>query len=232
MQYAPGEIISYLNMCQKEGASLQRGMNFRLRGGSSVILMSRRANAPYADHVEDDGRTLIYEGHDAPRDGSGVDPKTLDQPEKMPNGKLTQNGLFYAAARAAKLDSHKPEKVRVYEKLRDGIWVFNGVFLLKDAWLERSGTREVFKFRLEVSDGDTNETRGRAADLEHNRMIPASVKFAVWKRDKGKCVKCGCADNLHFDHIIPYSRGGSSLVAENIQLLCARHNLGKRDNIA
>jgi hypothetical protein len=41
----------------------------------------------------------------------------------------------------------------------------------------------------------------------------------------------GSKDNLHFDHIIPYSKGGSSLLAENIQLLCARHNLGKKDKI-
>jgi 5-methylcytosine-specific restriction endonuclease McrA len=53
------------------------------------------------------------------------------------------------------------------------------------------------------------------------------VKLAVWKRDQGKCVKCGSSDNLQFDHTIPYSRGASSLVARNIQLLCARHNLVK-----
>ncbi|MFC1995716.1 4Fe-4S dicluster domain-containing protein [Chloroflexota bacterium] len=29
----------------------------------------------------------------------------------------------------------------------------------------------------------------------------------------------------------PYSKDGSALVAENIQLLCARHNLAKRDKI-
>jgi 5-methylcytosine-specific restriction endonuclease McrA len=62
-------------------------------------------------------------------------------------------------------------------------------------------------------------------------MIPPSVKLEVWKRDKGKCVKCGSTDNLHFDHIIPFSKGGSSLVAENIQILCARHNISKRDKI-
>ena len=45
------------------------------------------------------------------------------------------------------------------------------------------------------------------------------------------CVECGSEDNLHFDHIIPFSKGGSSLVAENIQILCARHNLEKRDTI-
>jgi 5-methylcytosine-specific restriction endonuclease McrA len=62
-------------------------------------------------------------------------------------------------------------------------------------------------------------------------MIPTPVKLAVWKRDRGRCVECGSTDNLHFDHVIPYSRGGSSLVAENIQLLCARHNFSKRDRI-
>jgi 5-methylcytosine-specific restriction endonuclease McrA len=57
------------------------------------------------------------------------------------------------------------------------------------------------------------------------------VKLEAWKRDKGKCVKCGSNNNLHFDHIIPYAKGGSSLVAANIQLLCARHNFEKSDNI-
>jgi 5-methylcytosine-specific restriction endonuclease McrA len=57
------------------------------------------------------------------------------------------------------------------------------------------------------------------------------VKLAVWKRDQGKCVDCGSTANLHFDHIIAYSRGGSSLVAANVQLLCARHNLAKHDKI-
>lgn len=39
------------------------------------------------------------------------------------------------------------------------------------------------------------------------------------------------AYNLHVDQIIPYSRGGSSFVAENLQLMCARHNLAKHDKI-
>lgn len=37
--------------------------------------------------------------------------------------------------------------------------------------------------------------------------------------------------NLHFDHDIPFSKGGSSLTAENVRLLCAKHNLEKSDKI-
>lgn len=81
---------------------------------------------------------------------------------------------------------------------------------------------------------DQSESRAAAAvpqRLEHGRIIPTSVKLAVWKRDKGVCVKCASRDNLHFDHVIPFSLGGASIVAENIQLLCARHNLEKHDRI-
>lgn len=56
------EIISYFEACQREGGSLQKGMNYRKGKDYSVILMSVRANVPYRDRIEDDGATLIYEG--------------------------------------------------------------------------------------------------------------------------------------------------------------------------
>jgi hypothetical protein len=86
---APGDIISNIEMCQEEGASLQRGMNFRLRGDVSMILMSLRRGAPYADRVEEDGRVLIYEGHDVFRTKQSQNPKKFDQPLFLPSGKPT-----------------------------------------------------------------------------------------------------------------------------------------------
>jgi len=231
----PGDVISYIEMCKEEGVNLQRGMNFRLRKDYSVILMSLRPGAPYADRIEDNGRILIYEGHDIPKRKRDEDPKSIDQPEVIPLGSLTQNGLFLKAVREYKEGSSSAELVKVYEKIHSGIWVFNGLFKLVDAWQEESNGRKVFKFRLEILleilDEDFEYRHSVDKDLDHNRLIPSSVKLVVWKRDKGKCVKCSSGDNLHFDHIIPYSKGGSSLVAENIQLLCARHNLEKRDRI-
>jgi hypothetical protein len=218
-------------MCQEEDASLQQGMNFGSSGRASIILMSRRPGAPYDDRIEDDGRVLIYEGHNIPKKHGAPDPKTVDQPEYTPGGKLTQNGQFLEAATKHRHLNALPERVRVYEKMRTGIWTFNGTFRLLDGWREESNGRLVFKFRLEVDADATLVIDSREPRLEQNRLIPTDVKLTVWKRDHGKCVQCGSADNLHFDHIIPYSRGGSSLVAENIQLMCARHNLAKRDKI-
>lgn len=45
IQFRQGDVISYMEMCQAVGVSLQRGMNSRIRGIESVILMSRRKGA-------------------------------------------------------------------------------------------------------------------------------------------------------------------------------------------
>jgi HNH endonuclease len=164
------------------------------------------------------GRILVYEGHDRPRIRGGPDPKTLDQELQTPAGTLMQNGLFFGAARRALEGRERAELVRVYEKVRSGIWVFNGVFRLLDAWAEQIDGRRVFKFRLEIAADESAGEEVPEGVLEATRIIPTSVKLEVWKRDKGRCVECGSADNLHFDHIIPWSRGGSSLTAENVQL--------------
>ena len=225
------EIISYLEMCRRQGVSLQRGMNFGLGGNHSVILMSLRRGAPYNDRLEEGGTVLVYEGHDQPKSPVGPDPKAVDQPELNDLGRPTQNALFYRAALAFEEGRRPPERVRVYEKIRQGIWSYNGVFHLVDAWRENSGERRVFKFRLEAVEGDEDFSQPVDSVRERRRVIPTAVKLEVWRRDGGKCVVCGAADELHFDHVVPISRGGTSTVAENIQLLCARHNLEKRDEI-
>ena len=60
--------------------------------------------------------------------------------------------------------------------------------------------------------------------------IPEEVRVAVWRRDQGKCAKCGSRKNLEYDHIIPISKGGSNTV-RNIELLCEECNRRKKDKI-
>ena len=229
-----GEIISYNEMCQREGqSSLQRGMNYGIDQAYSVILMSVRRGAPYRDRWEEDGSVLIYEGHDEPRHADSPEPKQIDQPKFTRSGRLTQNGLFHQAAQQYKDDQKPSARVRVYEKIIDGVWSYNGVLSLIAAWQGSDGVRDVFKFTLIAS--FENELIEEVWDIppltERRRIIPSTVKQNVWKRDGGKCTVCGASDELHFDHIIPFSQGGTSLTAENVQLLCARHNLEKSDKI-
>ncbi|MBI1791025.1 MAG: HNH endonuclease [Acidobacteria bacterium] len=221
------EIIPYLEMCAREALSLQRGMNFDLGRGYSVILMSLRPNAPYRDRLDDDGSTLTYEGHDSPRSEATPNPKEVDQPERTPSGSLTQNGKFFAAAAAYKRGEANPQLVKVYEKIHQGIWSYNGTFRLVDSWRERDWKRMVFKFKLVVAEDAETSANWPTEGSERRRLIPTPIKVEVWKRDRGRCVMCGAADELHFDHVLPYSRGGTSVTAENVQLLCARHNLSK-----
>ncbi|MBX3387541.1 MAG: HNH endonuclease [Phycisphaeraceae bacterium] len=52
----------------------------------------------------------------------------------------------------------------------------------------------------------------------------------MWRRDEGRCVRCGSNANLEFDHIIPIAMGGSS-TARNLQLLCEPCNRSKGSNL-
>ena len=206
-------------------------MNFGLGGNHSVILMSIRPNAPYRDRLDDGGTTLVYEGHDCPKSALYPNPKIVDQPERYPSGGLTQNSKFHRAAQLLKGGEREPERVRVYEKIRPGIWSYNGVFHLVDSWQERDAYRAVFKFRLVAVEGEEDFEQPVRINADRRRVIPTHVKLEVWKRDGGKCYICGARDELHFDHILPFSKGGTSLTAANVQLLCARHNLQKHDRI-
>jgi hypothetical protein len=221
------EVISYMEMCAREGLSLQRGMNFNAAETHSIVLSSHRPGAPYDDILEDNGTVLIYEGHDEPKTSETPYPKQVDQPLATKSGRATQNGHFHQAAQSYLRKEKPAARVRVYEKIKDGIWSYNGLFALVDSWTETSGNRRVFKFKLNsIPDEDPSRSMEHQ-EIEQRRIIPSHVKVAVWRRDKGACVTCGSTQNLHFDHILPYSKGGTSDSVENIQLLCMRHNIQK-----
>jgi len=222
------DIISYAELVAAENANVQKGMNFQIKPEYSIFLMSVRKNAPYADEWDEKTGTLIYEGHDAFSNWV-KDPKEADQPLSTPNGTLTENGKFFTAAQSYKMRMIKePHKVKVYEKIKDGIWCYKGFFNLVDAALVNSGERKVFKFYLKPVEYITKK---KQIELPHSRLIPTTVKIEVWARDKGQCVLCGSKENLHFDHDLPYSKGGTSFTAKNVKILCAKHNLQKSDKL-
>jgi hypothetical protein len=72
------------------------------------------------------------------------------------------------------------------------------------------------------------ERRPRIGQPPAADTVPVSVdtRLFVWQRDGGRCRNCGARKDLHFDHVIPASWGGSS-TAENVQVLCRCCNLSK-----
>jgi hypothetical protein len=226
----PDDILGYREMCEAENAqTMQRGMNFRMNPSYSVFLMSQKSNALYSDRIHDDGVTIEYEGHDLPKNYT-ENPKLENQPERLPSGKITQNGLFIEAANNYKINNVKPEIVKIYEKIHDGVWSLKGYFELIDYKVINDGRRNVFRFILKLSNRAEIFNKNKL-ELSHTRLIPSQVKKEVWKRDQGKCVICGETKNLHFDHDLPFSKGGTSLLSSNVRLLCAKCNLRKSDKI-
>ena len=160
------------------------------------------------------------------------DPKILDQPRYEATGSPTQNGLFADWVDKTKMGSVDPARFTVYEKMIVGVWTDRGPFRLVGYTYPSDGSRRVFKFILHQLDSDieTNQD-GSGVELSLTRQIPSSVKQFVYKRDHGKCVLCGASDQLQFDHDFPFSKGGTSVLPENVRILCARHNLEKGASI-
>jgi len=227
------DILSYNELVLKEKINIQRGMNFRPKNKNySILLMSVREDSPYNDTFDEKEKILYYEGEDVSRTEHDT-PKKFDQPFFKKSGTLTNNGIFFKAAEEYKLNrKSKPEKVKVYEKIDRNVWADKGFFNLIDAKYNFSEkeNRKVFKFLLQPIEVKVG-SKEIVEDFEFSRRIPTNIKKLVWERDNGKCVDCGVRENLHFDHVIPFSKGGSSTDPKNIQILCGKHNLQKSAHI-
>jgi len=92
------------------------------------------------------------------------------------------------------------------------------------------------------SDNDSNieqsleiKNNGKSKDVS-SRTVSLSTRLKVLDRDVYKCVLCGRSPatdigvQLHIDHKIPFSKGGSSTI-DNLQTLCKDCNLGKSDGM-
>lgn len=78
----------------------------------------------------------------------------------------------------------------------------------------------------------SNDILETSIDLQ--RRVPLRYRYQVLVRDRFRCVLCGSSPsiqincNLHVDHIVPFSKGGRT-VLDNLRTLCEKCNLGKGD---
>jgi len=113
-------------------------------------------------------------------------------------------------------------------------WMFKEKFYVEDESLSSKELKALLvmkeqKRRKQIEKAMLYTESDRAAlqtSSSNREPIPDEVKIFVWKRDGGRCVKCGSTKNLEYDHDIPLSKGGSN-TARNIRLLCEKCNREK-----
>ena len=108
--------------------------------------------------------------------------------------------------------------------------------ILKQEILEKENERLEKEKKRELKSQVRKELieEGRISSLNESDLkreqIPQDILDKVWNRDGGKCIKCGSQENIEFDHIIPFSKGGSNTY-RNLQILCEKCNRQKSNNI-
>jgi len=146
------------------------------------------------------------------------------------NGAALSGGFTYELEKATQ---QQPTLITILEK---PFWLYqNSIYrapldleseeillFIKEQEIKKTRRLERLRKLVEVS-----ETLEKASSRER---IPDEVRMVVYERDKGKCVECGSQENLEYDHLLPFSKGGATSV-NNIQLLCLACNRSKSDKI-
>lgn len=130
---------------------------------------------------------------------------------------------------ALERQQHEPVKLHHHDG-RTWWWFQQQVYVERDGL----GSEDVKALALQLRRGKDAalerahaEMRGETlASARPREPIPESVRHEVWRRDQGRCVDCGTRERLEFDHIIPWSEGGSNTV-RNLELRCEGCN-GKK----
>ena len=214
---------------KREGKTIYN-MHFGHGEPYSVVLMSVQPDAPY-DDVKAQNGIIIYQGHD----NAEVEKsrrKLVDQTLTFYGDPNPNSHFFNEARRYETGEITIPRAVKVYEKFGTSYWAERGFYALTKVTFESDDKRKAFYFTLEPG-FKFHELTGHTVPREHTREIPVEVKRYVFWRDSGRCANKDClsGENIQFDHIIPFSQGGTSLSADNIQLLCYDCNQKKGTKI-
>ncbi len=110
-------------------------------------------------------------------------------------------------------------------------WAFEGRFYWEDDGLSARDVLALVRDRERRSGRRLQRAHAALARdddplVSRREPIPRIVRLTVFERDGGRCVTCGSAFELQFDHVIPFSMGGAATV-ENLQVLCAGCNRAK-----
>jgi 5-methylcytosine-specific restriction endonuclease McrA len=113
-------------------------------------------------------------------------------------------------------------------------WMFRDCFYWEDDGLSGGDVKALALQRLRKRERQLTNAHSLMRAEEQGKLVraplPADVRRAVFERDGGRCVECESGFDLQYDHIIPFSLGGATTVA-NLQLLCAGCNARKGNRL-
>lgn len=124
----------------------------------------------------------------------------------------------------------------ISKKGYDDVWLYQDAIYAINGELSRDEEKLLI---LEYADKERRKferlknkfSTKKSEELNFERVrIPEEVRIAVWRRDQGRCARCGSRENLEYDHIVPVSKGGGN-TERNIELLCQDCNRAKGNRI-
>jgi hypothetical protein len=133
--------------------------------------------------------------------------------------------------RHAKFESYNRWKIdngklkSIYKKQQDR--VTEGTIVTVWNTGNRIDDYEYIKLSIELN---WNPSEWGIFKLDKRRFFTEAQKQEIFDRDNHTCVECGSTENLHADHIIPWTKGGPTEVS-NGQTLCNLCNWDKSDSI-
>lgn len=161
-----------------------------------------------------------------PKDGESVPEIALEYP-----GEAGRHSGTYASAGLKRGEPALRLTIRTNKELDDVVAYMRAMSVnrhLPEVKVSSEQARPLVEALCDLIDP---QAMPRIAPVKPRReAIPRSTQREVWQRDGGRCVECSTRERLCFDHIVPFSKGGSNST-RNLQLLCEQCNLSKGNRI-
>lgn len=216
----------------------------------NVEIVVARARGKAQREINDLAVELAFERRATEAAQLAPEPETTPEPSLFESPPSTEPTTESAAPAAAPARSPTPPRRR--DTIRLEAPGLGRISFQADEALRRRFDRMKELLRRACPSGRLEEVLARVADdflarhdpalkkpapvrpprVVETRRIPQWVKDHVWARDGGRCAyaapdgtRCGGRGGLEYDHVTPWSLGGSSDDPQNIRLLCRAHNL-------